>query len=124
MRGENHPQSRDKRHAIENDVHERRETRGTKRDYRRVVRVQEGGTVDRGVELPVLPASHKEKREMERVVDMRHVNQRCVEDSYPLPRIEDLLVQQEDVRVIRSWTSRERSIRSQWDRAAGTLHAL
>ena len=42
----------------------------------------------------MLPASHKEKREMERVVDMRHVNQRCVEDSYPLPRIEDLLVQQ------------------------------
>ena len=25
---------------------------------------------------------------------MRHVNEQCVEDSYPLPRIEDLLVQQ------------------------------
>ena len=28
------------------------------------------------------------------VVDMGHVNEQTVEDSYPLPRIEDLLVQQ------------------------------
>ena len=25
---------------------------------------------------------------------MRHVNEQCVEDAYPLPRIEDMLVQQ------------------------------
>ena len=28
------------------------------------------------------------------VVDMRHVNEQCVQDAYPLPRIEDMLVQQ------------------------------
>ena len=42
----------------------------------------------------------KTKGKWRGVVDMRHVNEQCVEDSYPLPRIEGLLVQQEGCEIL------------------------
>ena len=43
---------------------------------------------------PCFPVATKTRGKWRGVVDMRHVNEQCVEDSYPLLRIEDLLVQQ------------------------------
>ena len=43
---------------------------------------------------PCFPVSIKTKGKWRGVVDMSHVNEQCVEDAYPLPRIEDMLVQQ------------------------------
>ena len=43
---------------------------------------------------PCFPVSTKTEGKWRGVVDMRHVNEQYVEDAYPLPRIEDMLVQQ------------------------------
>ena len=43
---------------------------------------------------PCFPVATKTPNKWRGVVDMRHVNEQCVEDAYPLPRIEDMLVQQ------------------------------
>ena len=43
---------------------------------------------------PCFPVATKTRGKWRGVVDMRHVNEQCVEDCYPLPRIEDLLVLQ------------------------------
>ena len=43
---------------------------------------------------PCFPVATKTPNKWRGLVDMRHVNEQCVEDAYTLPRIEDVLVQQ------------------------------
>ena len=46
------------------------------------------------LELSLLPGGHQDPNKRGGVVDMRHVNEQCVEHAYPVPRIEDTLAQQ------------------------------
>ena len=58
-----------------------------------------------------LPVATKTPNKWRGVVDMRHVNEQCVEDAHRLPRIEDMLVQQGAREISRPLNSKMLSIR-------------